>query len=233
MTGQARLSGSGQIGNTAVYRFRSNGRLDSAFGLNGISVNPFVGVNANNFLAVDLQEDAQGKIWVGHYGQNISGIRTFAVSRFLPNGAIDNSYGGIGYIMTGFAGDPDRIFLEPDGFPILTGTGNNVGVTNSKDMVAIKVKPTTVSVLLKETNQLIILPALAERGTPIRINPETNDPAEWQLINSSGQILTPERVEVQGDEKGIIIQTSQLSPGVYQIRQLSQKGIRQARLMVY
>jgi uncharacterized delta-60 repeat protein len=229
MTAAARLSGSGQIGNTAVYRYKSIGRVDSSFGTNGIAVNPYYTFNGN-YLAADFQVDALGKIWVAHFGRNTAGLQTYAVSVFMPNGAMDNSYNGLGFLMSGMVGSPKRIFLEPDGFPILAGTGIKSGITTEDDLIAVKIRPSTVSILPNEGGKFSVFPTLVESGTTIRIEFEAKSQVEWQLVNNAGQII----------QKGISQQVSQIEPetsglvpGMYHVRYLVGNTLKQARFVVY
>jgi len=57
------------------------------------------------------------------------GEADFALARFLPNGALDPSFGGGGFVTTNFGGvdEANAILLQPDGKIVLAGTTSNGG----------------------------------------------------------------------------------------------------------
>lgn len=96
------------------------GDLDTSFGVTG-SVLVSDGPNNNdNTRAVVVQPD--GKILVG--GSSQSGVNSdYSILRFLPNGALDTSFGSNGQFRLdlGFADGSNAMALQPDGKIIVGG----------------------------------------------------------------------------------------------------------------
>lgn len=208
----------------AVYAIKANGGIDSSFGTNGIArfvYNPWPGTN--NYIGIDLKTDAQNRIYLGHYGfSDFSTFRVFAVTRFLPNGQVDNSYGVNGNLSTSFPGNPQKIYLDPtDGLPILTGYGSFSTFTNNDDMLAMKVKSTTVSI-----NPIL------DAGPSVFPNPSRGqvwvdgfDFEQYQLYNLYGQLIQEGKLE--NNQLSI---RPHISGGIYWLR--LNKGEKSAGLKI-
>lgn len=117
--GSSRLGGGSVI---ALARYNRDGSLDSTFGAGGKVLTTFPPSNFAAASAVLLQAD--GKILVGgHAGQRFAS--GFALARFLPNGALDPSFGGGGRVITPIPQrDNDRVFalaVQPDGKLVAAG----------------------------------------------------------------------------------------------------------------
>lgn len=211
----ARLSGTGQPDNTALYKFSNAGLYDSTFGTNGIALTPYEGVPPTNPWAVDAVQDANGKIWVAHYGQFVGGgPRVFSVSRFTPNGSIDNTYGTSGIVATLLSGNPRRIHLGADGLPLLTGDGTYSGYTSDKDLVAIKVNPNPVAIKHKTNFKLSVYPNLVKQGEYVSAALPFNGETNVSLIDAKGQLF---KFDYQAIGNLINIDTKTLAAGIYQI----------------
>jgi uncharacterized delta-60 repeat protein len=94
----------------ALARYRPNGRPDRSFGVNGKVLTDLGGGDVVNALLVE----PDGKIVaVG------AGSGEFGVARYLPDGALDTSFGpaGTGFIITSFTGGAHATdaVLQPDG----------------------------------------------------------------------------------------------------------------------
>ncbi len=117
--------------NLALVRYMPNGSLDSTFGENGKVMTDF-GVFELGY-AVTLQPD--GKIVVGGSSQAPFDIDNFLVTRYLPNGNLDSSFGEGGKVITDF-NDSDRdiiraLALQSDGKIVAGGTNLFVGDSHS------------------------------------------------------------------------------------------------------
>ena len=101
----------------AVARFRPNGMRDLAFGDAGMVVTPFASGEAR---AVALQHD--GRIVVA--GSNAFGL---ALARYLPNGALDRTFGGDGKVGHWEPSSPPSamyafaVAIQPDGRILAAG----------------------------------------------------------------------------------------------------------------
>lgn len=83
----------------AICKLKSNGSLDSSFGVNGKSVKDVDG-NLNAFLSAIL---ADGRILVcGNYNTGITEISNIVLLRLFPNGKVDSSFGKDGIVLSGF-----------------------------------------------------------------------------------------------------------------------------------
>ena len=100
---------------TSVERYRSNGSLDTSFGSNGQVTTPTGGYGAN---AVAVQADR--KIVVGATGDN--GIELL---RYLPDGALDSTFGSNGIVSTTLGGRVKALVLDGQG-RILIAFGDSV-----------------------------------------------------------------------------------------------------------
>jgi uncharacterized delta-60 repeat protein len=104
-------------------RFLPDGELDTAFGLNGHTTFSFH--NSDIATSVALQPD--GKIVVAGYTGSGNGVN-FLVARFLPNGALDNTFGFSGFNVIDFMGGPDyasAVAVAPDGKIVIAGGAFN------------------------------------------------------------------------------------------------------------
>jgi uncharacterized delta-60 repeat protein len=108
----------------ALTKFDAAGRLDPAFGRGGVATAPLPG-RAGSSAALLVQPD--GRILVG--GAAIAGDNEdFALARFLPDGAVDTSFGDQGIVITSFAPESSdgsilRIDPGPDGTLLVAGEG--------------------------------------------------------------------------------------------------------------
>jgi uncharacterized delta-60 repeat protein len=105
--------------NVAVLRFRPNGALDTSFSSNGKLHTNISNVDLGKALA--LQPD--GKIMVAGFSSN-----DFLVVRFLPNGSLDNTFNGKGWVTTDFGAFEEALALglQLDGRIVVAGVTNKV-----------------------------------------------------------------------------------------------------------
>lgn len=209
----------------AIYGFKPNGRIDSTFGTNGIArfvYNPFPGFTTH--LGVDLKTDAQNRIYLGHYGfSENSTFRVFAVTRFLANGQVDNTYGINGNLSTSFPGDPQKIYLDPvDGLPILTGYANFTSFTANDDMVALKVKSTLVSNLPLMDQEAQVFPNPVRKGERFWVRGFGCE--SFHVVDIHGKIMENQSLRIEKDNRGFSISTSELPTGLYFIQLISSTG---------
>lgn len=126
-------------GNTdfAIARVLPNGQRDTTFGWNGVVMTDFQGLD-DNALAVRLQPD--GKIVAAGFATSPKTGSDFAVTRYLPNGSLDPTFGWGGRVMTDFAGKTDAIskmFIQPDGKIVGSGVAWSAR-TNSYDFGVVR-----------------------------------------------------------------------------------------------
>ena len=119
------LPDSGPDRSFVIWRFNSDGSLDSSFGSGGVAT---ITVAAWDFASgLALQPD--GKIVIG--GSSEVGSQNFmTLARLEPNGALDQSFGDGGSVLTGQVGDlyvydASSLLLQPDGKIIAGGNSSS------------------------------------------------------------------------------------------------------------
>src|SRR5262249_7475961 len=97
------VENSNYIVSFALARYDSNGALDTSFGPGGKVTTDFgvVLLGAGSIHAASLALQRDGKIVVAGYA-NIDGNEEFAVVRYNSNGALDNTFGTGGKVITDF-----------------------------------------------------------------------------------------------------------------------------------
>jgi uncharacterized delta-60 repeat protein len=123
------ISQSAQTGmDIGLAQFNADGTLDTNFavyGKPGVVTTDYSGLY-DQALALAIQPD--GKILVaGHTVSPTTGF-DFALTRYLPNGELDSSFGSGGKVSTNFWGGPDGshgIALLPEGKAVLVGDAEN------------------------------------------------------------------------------------------------------------
>lgn len=95
VAGRAYILGQNRI---ALARYKTDGSADNEFSVDGKQAYVF-GDDLYFGECMAIQND--GKIVVGGYSQTIGGSGTaFVLSRFLPDGSVDNTFGNLGFIET-------------------------------------------------------------------------------------------------------------------------------------
>jgi len=109
-----------------VARYFPNGKIDSAFGIDGIILATIAGIQDQAYSVV-VQED--GKILTGgeSYIRSNPYLPSFSVFRFKTDGTPDSSFGknggvAIDFVLNGFASGHD-IEIEPGNKIVITGYG--------------------------------------------------------------------------------------------------------------
>jgi uncharacterized delta-60 repeat protein len=107
----------------ALVRYNPNGTFDQTFGNGGGVITDFDGFN-DDVYAVLIQTD--GKIVAVGDAKNPAHYYDFALARYLPNGALDSTYGVAGKVRTDFgASNLDIAYcaaLQPNGKIVAAGT---------------------------------------------------------------------------------------------------------------
>jgi uncharacterized delta-60 repeat protein len=130
--GKIVVAGFSRVGiysNFAVFRYNSNGSLDTSFDGDGMAVIP-IGGNTDVINAVSIQPN--GKIVVAgsaHIGTNLD----FALARFNPNGSLDTTFDGDGKITTPIGTNIDTanaLTIQPDGKILVAGRSYSATLGN-------------------------------------------------------------------------------------------------------
>jgi uncharacterized delta-60 repeat protein len=123
--GKIVVAGSSRQGggsNIALARYDRDGSLDPTFGTAGKVLTTSGAGTVDDAYAVSVQAD--GKIVAGG-GTRHGPTRAFALARYLPDGALDPTFGSGGRVTTPIPGrDNDRVFaltVQPDGKLVAAG----------------------------------------------------------------------------------------------------------------
>jgi len=123
----------------ALARYNTNGSLDTTFSGDGKVVsNPILGVpDATYGLAIQ----SNGKLVVAGLTGN-DGSRDFILARYNPNGSLDNTFSGNGWLTTDFGGDDYArdIAIQTDGRLVVIGR-TNVGSGGDWDFALARYLP--------------------------------------------------------------------------------------------
>ncbi len=104
----------------ALVRYNANGGLDNTFGTNGIVATPIDSLHDNILRSIAIQTD--GKIVAAGYIMN--GKDDFALVRYNQNGALDNTFGTKGIVVTHvgtFINEAQSVVIQSDGKIIAAG----------------------------------------------------------------------------------------------------------------
>jgi uncharacterized delta-60 repeat protein len=118
----------------ALAKYKANGSLDSAFGVDGKVITPILNTNG---YAHDVLADHSGNLFVSGYAIQSQVKRDFAVAKYFFNGRIDSSYGRNGIDTTEFFGFSDIAYasaLQPDGKIVLVG---QAGIDSNRYSIAL------------------------------------------------------------------------------------------------
>ena len=105
-----------------VARFNTDGTVDTFFGNVGRVTTDF---GSTFEYATDIAVGQDGRILV--LGFTYPGY-DFLLARYMPDGALDDSFSGDGYVTTDFGGfeEPTAILIQPDGLIVAVGFTYNV-----------------------------------------------------------------------------------------------------------
>ena len=115
----------------SLARFKSNGKLDTAFGTNGVTITNFSNMSDAPFDSYDQSNDIaiqpDGKLVTG--GDTFDGSNYhFFAARFNSSGSVDTNFGTNGEIATAFGNYDDHVHavvLQPDAKIIAAGSSSN------------------------------------------------------------------------------------------------------------
>jgi uncharacterized delta-60 repeat protein len=125
----------------ALARYNPDGSLDSGFGGSGTVVTNLQRTDSASGLAIQ----ADGKIVaVGQTRATTGGSDyDFGVVRYNPNGSLDTSFGGVGYVITPFTSAFDAaasVLVQPDGKIVAAGVANAAS-PSTQDLALARYNP--------------------------------------------------------------------------------------------
>jgi uncharacterized delta-60 repeat protein len=110
-----------------LVSYKTNGTLDSAFGIHGGVTTPFPGNTFSRAFAVALQTNGD-IVAVGQTGLTVTGPSDFALVRYNPDGSVDTTFGNSGFVSTPFGTSvafANTVLIQIDGKIIAVGNSNN------------------------------------------------------------------------------------------------------------
>jgi uncharacterized delta-60 repeat protein len=126
-----------------IWRYNSNGTLDSSFNGTGFVVHQNAAGGNGNDSGNSIYVDSDGKIYVTGYSINSSNNYDMVIWRYNSNGTLDSSFNGTGYVVHdnaagGYGHDEgNSIYVDSDGKIYVTGYSFN---GSNDDMVIWKYK---------------------------------------------------------------------------------------------
>jgi uncharacterized delta-60 repeat protein len=133
VTGSSYNNTSWNIGplDMAIWRYNSNGTLDTTFGGTGYVAHNNAGGGNTTDYGYSIALDSSGRILVTGYSMNAAGNADMVIWRYLPDGALDPTFGNGGVVVSGNAagGNGDdygiSIAFDPSGRVLVSGSSLN------------------------------------------------------------------------------------------------------------
>lgn len=122
--GKILLASNDESGNIYLWRYLSNGNIDSSFGINGKQITSLNG-RYTYINSIITQSDNKIVISGNISNPNSGNYWDFGIIRYLKNGLLDSSFGINGVVVTDFYGysdEPSAIALQKDGKILQAGT---------------------------------------------------------------------------------------------------------------
>jgi uncharacterized delta-60 repeat protein len=125
--------------NVAIVRYNPDGSLDETFGTGGIVSSGVTGV-AND---VTIQPDGKIVIAGSVSRDNLDDFADFVVARYLTDGTLDETFGGVGQLSTDVGrvtNEAQNVVVQSDGAIVVSGSSldpgsNGVGIDHHTDIV--------------------------------------------------------------------------------------------------
>ncbi len=137
-----------------LVRYNTNGTLDNTFNSVGSVITTINGTSADYCTSIILE--ASGKIIAGGYYINAQGHADFALSRYLSNGKLDNTFGAASIVTTDFAFTDDygtATAIGGDGKLVMAGYSNNDFAVARYNLAAAPAATFTKAVTASEVTQ--------------------------------------------------------------------------------
>ena len=118
----------GSTDDMAIWRFNTDGSLDTSFNGTGYAVFDGTAGGTGTELAASVEVDALGRIVVTGISENASGDFDMVIWRFNDDGSLDTSFNGTGYIVSssaaGGSGDDSgsEVLIDSAGRIVIAGS---------------------------------------------------------------------------------------------------------------
>lgn len=207
-----------------LLRFKSNGSIDSAFGINGTVMTLFnvIGVSVD-----DILEQKDGKIVVSGSFSGFSSAEPFkfGVVRYLENGDLDNTFGSGGKSMLSLTYSGERYIklgIQKDGK--LINCGYHTDPTNKYNFVVARLNNTIVGVKnVAKNTPLSIFPNPTTNVLNIDFKEPITDAVKLTITDISGRIVYQQNYDKILINNDLQINISDLAAGFYVVTIVSDK----------
>ena len=212
------VGGGGPGGKGGLARIRSNGTLDTSFGVGGIVTSNFNDqAAATTVIGVAIQSD--GKIVAAATGIPLR----FAVGRFNANGSVDTTFGNSGFVLIGNAGGALLLALQPDGKIVVAGSTQMARFDSNGQLdtsfgtggLAVLLAPMPSAMALQSDGRILIAsgapsPPIAELNPPpgagslTRYNSNGSLDRTFGISGEAASVALPSAVAVQIDGRILV-----------------------------
>jgi len=197
----------------ALVRYKSNGTLDSLFGLDGKVLTDF-NSSDDNANSIEIQKD--GKIFVAGESQN-----KIAIARYLSNGILDKTWGGNGKIISNFNGGLDNVYsisLQADGKLVVAGSSYSNGL-NDFAIARFVANSNNVEINKSTINPITVYPNPAIDFITVEWNSVANKPFTITVTDMLGQFVSIATLinSSDGNYQYLIPVTNQVN-GIYYVQ---------------
>lgn len=123
----------------ALWRYNANGTLDTGFNGTGFAVHGGAAGGVGDDLGRSIAIDTSGRIAVTGWSRNASGNDDLAIWRYNPNGTLDNTFNGTGFVVhnsaAGGNGNEEGRAVAIDASGRLVAAGLSANAAGNTDMV--------------------------------------------------------------------------------------------------
>lgn len=178
----------------ALARLLSNGVMDSDFGTEG-TVTTQLGTLDSEMYALALQAD--GKILAVGYAWNALAVpnRDFAIVRYLPNGTLDNTFGGLG----------NGVLIQATTAAASEDYATGVTIQNDGKIIVAGTRYPTVGAssfaIMRLTTAGVLDSSFGTGGRQTTTSSTNNLQAQTLLLQADGKPVLTGQVTVAGDRE--------------------------------
>ncbi|MES2618457.1 MAG: T9SS type A sorting domain-containing protein [Bacteroidota bacterium] len=193
-------------------RMKSDGTLDSTFGVKGTRTTSFGG--ARDLLVKFILQPDSKIIAIGNSNSR------FALLRLTANGTLDPVFNGTGKTVTPFNGCIDAnatyVNMEPDGKLLVTGHANYQDSVAKFTMARYHSGYNTSISTVRLTMPVAIAPNPTTNQCKISYTVSNEQTVSISLYNIHGQVVFEQKIEPQSPgNQELILSLDDFSPGVY------------------
>ncbi len=222
-----------------MLRINDDGTQDMTYGLGGKAQ---IGMECCYSLIYDLKQQADGKILACGYASEDNDHYNYALARFKPNGAVDQTFGSSGRVILKFEADPSsqravEMALQPDGKIIAAGYTDYGSFWGIGVVTRMHPGPVTVDTETPIDNMV--------EGVDLNPNPVTGDEFQigYTLLNDSEisiavfdlmgrRITSPASVwQPAGDHQTTVNLPAHLSAGAYFLQIETATGVQSIKFI--